>query len=235
MAGPSTAAGAQQSPGRRARGATGGESHLAVDDDRAVAVRALHATPFPAREIVRDLAHPLGLDRQFLEVVNDHVRRRALAQHAAAAEARGVRGQRGEPVVRLLQRVVPGERRGDFARMLPSAQATTLLTGEVEKVPNLQGLAGILAKMQMEGTVPEELKANPPLRKTASDRSPDESRALREKANAQKEFLKRSRNGSGSGSARTVDPSDKSCEASILAETVPYEDGDPEAREKREH
>jgi hypothetical protein len=94
---------------------------------------------------------------------------------------------------------VPGERRGDFARMLPSAQATTFLTGEVEKVPNLKGLAGILAKMQMEGTVPEELKVNPrPLRKTASDRSPDESRALREKAKAQIEFLKRSRNGSGS-------------------------------------
>jgi hypothetical protein len=92
---------------------------------------------------------------------------------------------------------VPGERRNDFARMLPSAEANALLTGKVEKVPNLPGLGGILAKMQMEGTVPKELKANPrSLRKTASDRSPDESRELREKADAQKEFLKRSRNGS---------------------------------------
>jgi hypothetical protein len=95
---------------------------------------------------------------------------------------------------------IPGERRNDFARMLPSAEADPLLTGKVEKAPDLPGLAGILAKMQMEGTVPEELKANPrPLRQTASGRSPDESRALREKADAQKEFLKRSRNGPGTG------------------------------------
>jgi hypothetical protein len=92
---------------------------------------------------------------------------------------------------------VPGERRSDFARMLPSAEANVLLTGKVDKVPNIPGLGGILAKMQMEGIVPEELKANPrPPRRTASDRSPDESRALRERADAQKEFLKRSRNGS---------------------------------------
>jgi hypothetical protein len=97
---------------------------------------------------------------------------------------------------------VPGERQKDFARMLPSADAKALLTGKVENPPNLTGLAGILAKMQMAGTAPEELKADPqPLRRTASDRSSDESRALREKANAQKEFLKRSRNGSGSDAA----------------------------------
>jgi hypothetical protein len=95
---------------------------------------------------------------------------------------------------------VSGERRDDFAQMLPPAEAKGLLTGKVEEVPNLPGLPGVLAKMQMEGTVPEELKANPrPLRRAASDRSPDEARALREKANAQKEFLKRSRNGSGTG------------------------------------
>jgi hypothetical protein len=131
---------------------------------------------------------------------------------------------------------VPGERQNDFAQMLPPAEAKGLLMGTVEKLPNLTGLAGVLAKMHMEGTVPEELTASPrPLRKTTSDRSPDESRALRDKANAQLEFLKRSRNGSGNGSARTVDPSDKSCEARILAESVAYEEGEPEAREKGDH
>ncbi len=97
---------------------------------------------------------------------------------------------------------VSAERRDDFARMLPPAEAKGLLTGKVEKILNLPGLAGILAKMQMEGTVPEEVKANPrPPYKTPSDRSPEEARELREKANAQSEFLKRSRNGSGRGAA----------------------------------
>ena len=56
--------------------------------------------------------------------------------------------------------------------------------------------------MQMEDIVPEELKADfrPPHR-TPSDRSPEEARELREKLNAQIEFLKRSRNGSGSSAA----------------------------------
>ena len=94
------------------------------------------------------------------------------------------------------------ERRDDFARMLPASQAKGLLTGEAEKMVNLPGLAGVLAKMQMEGTVPEELKEKPrPLHRTPSDRSPEESRTLREKINAQKEFLKRSRNGDGRDSA----------------------------------
>jgi hypothetical protein len=97
---------------------------------------------------------------------------------------------------------VSGERRNDFAQMLPLAEAKGLLTGEVSNLPNLPGLPGILAKMQMEGTVPEKLKAKPrPPYGTPSERSPDESRELREKANAQREFLKRSRNGSGSGAA----------------------------------
>ena len=97
---------------------------------------------------------------------------------------------------------VPGERRTDFAQMLPPAAAKGMLTGKVENMPNLPGLAGILAKMQMEGTVPEGLKTNSrPPQRTPSDRPFDESRALREKVNAQKEFLKRSRNGSGSGVA----------------------------------
>jgi hypothetical protein len=97
---------------------------------------------------------------------------------------------------------VPGERESDFARMLPPAEGKGLLTGRVEKLRNLPGLTGILAKMQMEGIVPEELKADPhPPHRTPSDRSSEECRELREKATAQIEFLKRSRNGSRSGAA----------------------------------
>lgn len=97
---------------------------------------------------------------------------------------------------------VPGERRNDFAQMLPPAQRKGLLTGEVRNLPSLPGLTGVLAKMKMEGTVPEELKAIPTTpHRASSDRSPDEWRGLREKANAQIEFLKRSRNGSGGGGA----------------------------------
>jgi hypothetical protein len=97
---------------------------------------------------------------------------------------------------------VPGERESDFARMLPPAEGKGLLAGRVEKSLDLPGLAGILAKMQMEGVIPEELKADPhPPHKTPSDRSTEECRELREKAKAQVEFLKRSRNGSRSGAA----------------------------------
>ena len=95
---------------------------------------------------------------------------------------------------------VPGERRDDFAQRLPAAQAKGLLMGQVSKLPDLPGLTGVLAKMRMEGTVPEELKvAARPRHQRPSERTTNEARELREKANAQIEFLKRSRNGSGSG------------------------------------
>lgn len=91
---------------------------------------------------------------------------------------------------------VPGDRLNDFAMMLPPAEAKGLLTGKVDKLPDLPGLAGVLAKMRMEGIVPEELSGDPPsLSKTPSDRSLEEARELREKMNAQIEFLRRSRNG----------------------------------------
>jgi hypothetical protein len=97
---------------------------------------------------------------------------------------------------------VPGERQNDFAQMLPPAEAKGLLTGRVEKLPDLPGLAGILTKMKMEGSLPEELKADPPRpRRTPPERSREEWRELRERAKAQVEFVKRSRNGSGSGAA----------------------------------
>jgi hypothetical protein len=102
---------------------------------------------------------------------------------------------------------VPGERRNDFAQMLPPAETKGLLSGKVEKLRNLPGLPGILAKMRMEGTVPDELKADVrPRDKTPSERSADEIRALREKANAQIEFIKRSRNGVEGGNPQASKP-----------------------------
>jgi hypothetical protein len=95
---------------------------------------------------------------------------------------------------------VPGERLDDFAQMLPPGEAQGLLKGNVEIFANLPGLPGILAKMRMEGMVPETLMPDSrPLQGNPSERSPDEARELREKANAQREFLRRSRNGSGNG------------------------------------
>lgn len=93
---------------------------------------------------------------------------------------------------------VPGERQSEFARMLPPGEAAGLLKGDIDKSPSLPGLPGILAKMRMEGTIPEDLKPDSrPPQGNPSDRSPEEARELREKANAQREFLRRSRNGNG--------------------------------------
>jgi hypothetical protein len=98
--------------------------------------------------------------------------------------------------------LVPGERRTDFLQMLPTAQQQGLLADTVEKMPNLPGLAGILAKMQMDGIVPENLNARPrPSYKDSADHSPDEWRQLREDVKAQIESVKSSRNGSGNGGA----------------------------------
>src|SRR5713101_3844013 len=109
---------------------------------------------------------------------------------AAAVEAKGM-------TLESALDFVPGERHNDFVRRLPAAQGKGLLTGRVEKSPILPGLPGVLAKMQMEGTVPEELKPTSKLRqkKPSPELSPTEWRERRERAKAQLEFIKRSRNG----------------------------------------
>lgn len=53
---------------------------------------------------------------------------------------------------------VPGERQPEFVRMLPAGISKGLLVGKVTKMPNLPGLAGVLAKMKMDGIVPEDFK-----------------------------------------------------------------------------
>jgi hypothetical protein len=93
---------------------------------------------------------------------------------------------------------VSAERRDDFARMLPPSQAKGLLTGEVRSLPNIPGLAGVLAGMQMDGTLPEEFKAAPSVpERSPADHTPEGIRARREELKAQIELLKRSRKGSG--------------------------------------
>ncbi len=88
---------------------------------------------------------------------------------------------------------VPGEKRSDFAQMLPAGQAKGLLTGHVDVLPELPGLPGVLARMRMAGTVPEELKPSTPSR-PSPPLSEDELRKRRQELRAQTEFIKRSRN-----------------------------------------
>src|SRR5579885_1452024 len=102
-AGDSGVAVAQEFAGRCAGGLAFFEGRRAVDDDRAVAPGVLDAAPFAARKIVLDLADPFGLDSQPRHLVHDHVGPGALAQDAAVAKAGRVRGQGGEPVMRLFQ------------------------------------------------------------------------------------------------------------------------------------
>lgn len=99
--------------------------------------------------------------------------------------------------VKSAMKYVPGDRQSDFARMLPAGLIGALLTGEVEKPLDIPGLARVLARMEMDGALPPELKTPArPTRRPTADRSPDEVRALRQKAREQIELLKRSRNGS---------------------------------------
>lgn len=89
---------------------------------------------------------------------------------------------------------VPGECQSNFAQLLPPDLSVNLLEGKTEKVIDLPGLPGILAKMRIEEILPDELKVEEHSpRKTPASRSEEEVRVLREKANAQVEFLKRSR------------------------------------------
>src|SRR5690242_16199754 len=60
---------------------------LAVDQDVAVALGPLDAPPFAARQVMHDLVRQ---HLQRVEVVDHDVGRRALLQHAAAAEARNL-------------------------------------------------------------------------------------------------------------------------------------------------
>src|SRR6266851_7248541 len=62
---------AQQFARRRPGAIAFAEGLDTVHDNRAIALRTLHATPFAARQIVHDLADPVRLDAKTVEVV-DH-------------------------------------------------------------------------------------------------------------------------------------------------------------------
>lgn len=85
---------------------------------------------------------------------------------------------------------------------LPSPERK-LLAGDVKRdLSQLTGLPRILAELAEAKALSEEVVASPrPPYRTPSDRSPEEARRLREKVNAQIEFLKRSENGGGHGAA----------------------------------
>lgn len=97
--------------------------------------------------------------------------------------------------------LVPGERQEDFARMLPSAYTKGLLPGKVNKVPDLPGLPGMLVKMQMGGSLSEELKPEPRAFYPPSEMSEESLRRRKEQLKAQIDSLKNSRNGNGNGAA----------------------------------
>jgi hypothetical protein len=91
---------------------------------------------------------------------------------------------------------VPGPRQDDFARMLPPATAKGLLTGKVQKMRNLPGLPGLLAKMAMQELLSDELKSEERQSPYTSVPVSAEDRNRRlEELKRQAEFLKRSRNG----------------------------------------
>jgi len=109
--------------------------------------------------------------------------------------------------------LIPGERRDDFARMLPPSLTIGLLAGAtekspiekradekilVEKNPLLQGLPALLAGMRMEDVLPENVRAMPAQPgDPAPERTREEWRQLKQKARAQVEFLKQTRRGNG--------------------------------------
>src|SRR5713226_7649856 len=95
---------AQQLAWGRARALVFRESLDSIHDDRSIALRALHPAPFAARQVMRHFADPIRLDVESLEVVYNDVGRRALAQDAAVAEARRMRGERRQSIVRLFER-----------------------------------------------------------------------------------------------------------------------------------
>jgi hypothetical protein len=96
---------------------------------------------------------------------------------------------------------VPEQRREEFAQMLPVGQSKGLLTGvTTEVLANMPGLPGLLAKLRMEGDIPEELEPDTrPSNLTRTDLTEEDIRTRREELRSQLEFIKRSRNGSGFG------------------------------------
>src|SRR5579862_1971531 len=82
---------AQELAGRGAGALTVFEGDLTVDHDGLVPVGLLHPSPLAAREVIDDLADPMRPHVETLELVDDDVRRSALAENAAVTETGGMR------------------------------------------------------------------------------------------------------------------------------------------------
>ena len=96
---------------------------------------------------------------------------------------------------------IPEPRRNDFALILPPATSKGLLTGKTQSMPDLPGLPGLLAKMQMQDLLPDEVKPEPEPYAKTENLSPEDRRRRLEELKAQMDFIKRSRNGTGSDAA----------------------------------
>lgn len=85
------------------------------------------------------------------------------------------------------------EGQDEFVAALPAPERK-LLAGDVKRdLSQLTGLPRVLAELAGAKELPKDVIENPrPNYRTPIDRSPDEVRMLREKANAQVEFLRRS-------------------------------------------
>jgi len=93
---------------------------------------------------------------------------------------------------------IPEPRRNDFALILPPATSKGLLIGKSQSMPDLPGLPGLLAKMQMQDLLPDEVKPEPqPYAENKELTSEDRRRRL-EELKTQMELIKHSRNGTGS-------------------------------------
>ena len=92
---------------------------------------------------------------------------------------------------------VPSERMEDFARMLPPGTARGLLVGRTDRLPDLPGLPGLLVKMRMQGFSPDELQSSRPRLLDAEELTPEQRSKRRQELKAQIDYLKSSRNGSG--------------------------------------
>ena len=118
-----------------------------------IALGALNPAPFIPWEIMHDLADPIRLNVQLVQVIDHHIGRRALAQHTPVTETGRMSRQGGEPVMGLFQAdelFIPnqpaqevGRKRaaGEELGMRPAVRGSR--NGEIRVVNHLRGMLGI--------------------------------------------------------------------------------------------
>src|SRR5712692_4157196 len=78
------------------------EGYLAVDHDPAIPVSILYPPPLASREVMHD-HRLLGLEFQVLQIIHNHIRRRAFLQRAAVLEARALGRHPAQTIVCFFQ------------------------------------------------------------------------------------------------------------------------------------